>query len=582
MTEPGLHFKLPWPIQSVETLSKETFSLQFGYEEKDGKVKEFPEETKMITGDENIVLADLVVQWKITDPAKYLFNAEHPEEILFNSTSASLRSIIGSSKIDDALTSGKAEIEADVRDLLSTLVEKYDIGISILAVKLQDVELPNDEVRKAFTNVTDARETMNTKINEAGKYRNKRTNEAKGEEAAIKSKAQGDKAARIETARGDVSVFNKLYEEYRTNPDITRERLMLETLEQVLPNAEIYIMNDNGDTLKYFPIRPLENQQPKTNAEEVKKMSNDNVVNIDGRGPKGTNWKNYTKIGSIFVIVIILLAVFISNLIVVKEGQYKVIRQFGEVVRIVKTPGLTYKIPFIQSVTTLPKFQMTYDVTEAEINTKDKKRMLIDNYAIWRIEDPKKMITNARTVEKAESRMEEFIYSVVRSELGQLNYDEIINDEKSSRGSLNDRITEKVNDLLGNDNYGIVVTDVRMKRTDLPSENEQSVFTRMISERESKAQEYLSMGDAEKNRIEADTDREVQELLAKAKAEAESIRADGEAEAARIYNESFSKDPTFYSMYRTLESYKKTINDKSVIVLPSDSPYARLLMGYTD
>jgi modulator of FtsH protease HflK len=271
VTEPGLHFKLPWPIQSVETLSKETFSLQFGYEEKDGQVKEFPNETKMITGDENIVLADLVVQWKITDPSKYLFNAEDPEEILFNSTSASLRSIIGSSKIDDALTSGKAEIEAEVRDLLSTLVEKYDIGISILAVKLQDVELPNEEVRKAFTNVTDARETMNTKINEAGKYRNKRTNEAKGEVAALKSKAQGDKAARIETARGDVSVFNKLYAEYATNPEITRERLILETLEQVLPNAEIYIMNDNGDTLKYFPIRPLENQQPKANEEGSEK-----------------------------------------------------------------------------------------------------------------------------------------------------------------------------------------------------------------------------------------------------------------------------------------------------------------------
>lgn len=271
VTEPGLHFKLPWPIQSVETLSKETFSLQFGYEEKDGQVKEFPNETKMITGDENIVLADLVVQWKITDPSKYLFNSEDPEEILFDSTSASLRSIIGSSKIDDALTSGKAEIEAEVRDLLSTLVEKYDIGISILAVKLQDVELPNEEVRKAFTNVTDARETMNTKINEAGKYRNKRTNEAKGEVAALKSKAQGDKAARIETARGDVSVFNKLYAEYATNPEITRERLILETLEQVLPNAEIYIMNDNGDTLKYFPIRPLENQQPKANEEGSEK-----------------------------------------------------------------------------------------------------------------------------------------------------------------------------------------------------------------------------------------------------------------------------------------------------------------------
>lgn len=263
ITEPGLNFKLPWPIQSVEKLSKETFSLQFGYEEKDGEIQEFPDETKMITGDENIVLADLVVQWKITEPSKYLFNAENPEEILFDATSASLRSIIGSTKIDDALTSGKAEIEAEVRDLLSTLIGKYDIGISILAVKLQDVELPNDEVRQAFTNVTDARETMNTKLNEAKKYQNKRMNEAVGEKDALMANAQGDKAARIETARGDVAVFDKLYEEYKNSPEITKQRLILETLEQVLPNSEIYIMNDDGNTMKYFPIRPLEKEQPK-------------------------------------------------------------------------------------------------------------------------------------------------------------------------------------------------------------------------------------------------------------------------------------------------------------------------------
>jgi membrane protease subunit HflC len=207
--------------------------------------------------------------------------------------------------------------------------------------------------------------------------------------------------------------------------------------------------------------------------------------------------------------------------------------------------------------------------------------MLIDNYAVWRIEDPKKLITNARTLENAETKMEEFIYSAVRSELGQLNYDEIINDEKSSRGSLNDRITEKVNDLLQKDSYGISLTDVRIKRTDLPSENEASVFKRMISERESKAQEYLSKGDAKKNRIIADTDRKVKELLSTAEADAEVIRAEGEGEAAKIYNKSFSKDPEFYKLYRTLESYKKTIGDQTVIVLPSDSPYASLLMGNT-
>lgn len=311
-------------------------------------------------------------------------------------------------------------------------------------------------------------------------------------------------------------------------------------------------------------------------------MADNNVISFNERTGGSFNWRNYTKLGLFLIILIALLLFIFSNVFIVKQGEYKVVRQFGEVVRIISEPGLNYKIPFVQSVTSLPKYQMTYDVSQAEINTKDKKRILIDNYAIWKIEDPKKMISNARTLESAESRMEEFIYSVVRSELGQLDYDEIINDEKSSRGSLNDRVTEKVNELLTKDNYGIAVTDVRMKRTDLPSENELSVFTRMISERETKAQEYLSMGDAEKNRIIAQTDREVQEILAKASADAQSIKGEGEGEAAKVYNQSFSKDPEFYYMFRTLQSYKKTINGKTVIVLPSDSPYARMLMGFTE
>lgn len=262
ITEPGLHFKLPWPIQDVEKLSKTTFSLQFGYDQKEGEITDVPKDTKMITGDENIVLADMVVQWQITDPSKFIFNSEDPEQILYNSTSASLRSIIGSSKIDDALTSGKAKIEAEVRDLLAHLLEKYDIGISVTAVKLQDVELPNQEVRKAFTNVTDARETMNTKINEANKYRNQKMNEAEGEKAALISRANGDKAARIEIARGDVATFNALYSEYAKNPEITRQRLILETLDEVLPDTEIYIMKDDGNTMKYLPIRQPGSQTP--------------------------------------------------------------------------------------------------------------------------------------------------------------------------------------------------------------------------------------------------------------------------------------------------------------------------------
>lgn len=262
ISEPGLHFKMPWPIQTVETMSKETFSLQFGYQEKDGEIVEYTNDTKMITGDENIVLADMVVMWKITDPGKYLFNSDDPQAVLYNATSASLRSIIGSTKIDEALTSGKAQIEVEVYDLLTSLMETYDIGISITSVNLQDVELPNDEVRKAFTDVTDAREMENTKNNEAKRYQNQRLNEAEGEKDAIISKAEGEKAARIERARGDVAKFNSLYNEYVNAPELTKKRLILETMEEVLPYAEIYIMNDDGNTMKYFPLR-TENPAPK-------------------------------------------------------------------------------------------------------------------------------------------------------------------------------------------------------------------------------------------------------------------------------------------------------------------------------
>lgn len=310
-------------------------------------------------------------------------------------------------------------------------------------------------------------------------------------------------------------------------------------------------------------------------------MKDDTIINMKEKKSGDFAWRKYTKIGVFFIALIVVLGLIFSNIFIVKEGEYKVIRQFGEVVKIKSEPGLSFKIPFIQTVSSLPKYQMTYDVSKAEINTKDKKRMIIDNYAIWKIVDPKKMISNARTVDNAEARMKDFIYSVVRAELGQLNYDEIINDEKSSRGSLNDQVTQKVNDLLAKDNYGIVVTDVRTKRTDLPEENEKSVYTRMISERESKAQEYLSKGDAQKNRIEANTDREVKEMISKAQADAEVIRSEGEGQAAKIYNQSFSKDKEFYHLFRTLESYKKTIGNETVIVLPSDSPYAKLLMGYT-
>jgi len=331
--------------------------------------------------------------------------------------------------------------------------------------------------------------------------------------------------------------------------------------------------NDNNP-FKSIEEKFLERQRAKKKAQKATGTS------VTPKAP--FEIKKYVKLTFILTVLFALAVIVIANMFIVKEDEYRVVRQFGEIKRIVDEPGMNMKIPFIQSVTTLPKSLMSYNVSEEEINTKDKKRIIIDNYSVWRITNPGKMISNARNIVNAESRLGEFIYSVVRTELGQLNYVDVVNDENSSRGSMNDRVTKRVNEFLAEGNYGIEVVDVRMKRIDLPEENEQSIYTRMISERQSTAQSYLSQGDADKRRIEAETDREVQEMLATAKKEAAIIHAEGESEAAKVYNNAFSKDPEFYNLYRTLQSYTKTIGEDTMIIIPADSPYAKVLTGYLD
>ncbi|MHC8517319.1 protease modulator HflC [Sporosarcina sp. ITBMC105] len=327
------------------------------------------------------------------------------------------------------------------------------------------------------------------------------------------------------------------------------------------------------------PFKSIEEKFMEKQRAKQKSSPNSNKV-ITPKRP--LNVKKYMRTAILLTLFFAIAVILLANVFVVKEDEYRVVRQFGEIKRTIQEPGLNMKVPFIQTVTVLPKNQMTYNVSETEINTRDKKRIIIDNYAVWRINNPTKMITNARNIINAESRMEEFIYSVIRNEMGKLDYVDVVNDENSSRGSLNDRVTEKVNAFLEEGNFGIEVIDVRMKRIDLPEENEHSIYTRMISERDSTAQTYLSEGDAAKKKIEAETDREVQEMLATAKKDAAIIHAEGEAEAAKIYNDAFSKDPEFYNLYRTLQSYSRTIGDDTMIIMPADSPYAKILTGYLE
>ena len=253
---PGLRFKLPYPIQTVIKVSRETFSLTLGYDEGSSGTTVKETEAKMITGDENIILADLEVQWQVIDPIAFIYNSEDPVDILKNATSSALRGVIGSSLVDDALTDGRTRIMNDIRDTLVEMIDSYNIGIAIRNVNLQDVDLPTAEVSDAFKKVASAREERITKINQANRYRNEKINTAEGQKAALISKAEGVKVSRTEQARGEVAQFDAIYSEYINNKDITRDRLMIETLEKVLPDVQIYIMQENegSNTVKYLPL----------------------------------------------------------------------------------------------------------------------------------------------------------------------------------------------------------------------------------------------------------------------------------------------------------------------------------------
>lgn len=256
----GFHFKLPWPLEEAVVLPvRLTQQLTFGYRETNGNLTEVPEEALMITGDESLVWADLLVEWKIADIEKYAFNVEEPEQLLRNAVSASLRSVMGTTNLDTAITTGKFQLQAEVERRLIELMSTYDAGITVVSVKLQDVE-PPDAVKDDFKAVTDAREAKVTKVNEATKYRNEKIPQARGEAQRLIEQAQGAKTARINAAQGDVARYKAIFDAYKINPTVTERRLILETLEEILPGAQITIVDSSDGTVKYLPINPRQGE----------------------------------------------------------------------------------------------------------------------------------------------------------------------------------------------------------------------------------------------------------------------------------------------------------------------------------
>ena len=267
------------------------------------------------------------------------------------------------------------------------------------------------------------------------------------------------------------------------------------------------------------------------------------------------------------VFFILIAIVGLSTVFTVDETRQVVILQFGEPVRIIKTPGLHFKLPApLQVAQHFDDRLLEYDVSPEEILSKDKKSLIVDNYVRWRIIDPLLFLQTVQTEPIAKTRIDDIVYSELRRELGTHNMSEIITE---NRELIMETVTKQ--SATATKPYGIEVVDVRLKRVDLPQNNEQSIYRRMQAERIRQANKFRSEGEEESQKIKASTDKDKTIILANAYKEAEEVKGEGEAKAVDIYARAFSKDPDFYEFYRTLETYKIILDKKTTLVLPTNS-----------
>ncbi len=279
------------------------------------------------------------------------------------------------------------------------------------------------------------------------------------------------------------------------------------------------------------------------------------------------------------VIAVLLLVILGSSVVVTAENEFTLIRQFGRISKVVDQPGVSLKLPFVQTVDAFPKQTLLYDLVPSEVITRDKKTMITDSYVLWRISEPMKFAQTLNgSVMNAESRINTAVYNALKNAISSMNQDEVIT---SRDGELSALVMDKIDDNM--DQYGIELMLFETKQLDLPDDNKEAVYERMISERDNIAATYTAEGNSEAQVIRNSTDKEVAISISEAKKQAEILVAEGEAEYMRILSEAYDTEEKteFYSFVRSLDALRVSMTgQEKTIILSSDSPIAKIFEGY--
>ena len=279
--EKGLHFKIPF-IQKATKVDTTVRGLKIGYgEDSDGNTYSVEHESIMITSDYNFIDCDFYISYQVTDPIKYLYNSDDPDMIVKNIAMSSIRSTVSAFTVDNAITTGKAQIQSNVKAMMVEELEKQDIGITLVDASIQDVEPPTDDIIEAFTAVETAKQGKESAVNEANAYRNAKLPEAEAEADKIVQTAEAEKSARINEATGQAARFNEEYNEYVHYPLITKQRMFMEAMSDVLPTLQVVIDQGDGEIMKYYPITDLNKAAGVDDSRTSKSSSNSKKTALD-------------------------------------------------------------------------------------------------------------------------------------------------------------------------------------------------------------------------------------------------------------------------------------------------------------
>lgn len=278
------------------------------------------------------------------------------------------------------------------------------------------------------------------------------------------------------------------------------------------------------------------------------------------------------------IILAVAVCVGLSSMVVTQENEYTLIRQFGKIDHVESEAGLSFRIPFIQTADTLPKYVQIYDLAPSDVITKDKKTMITNSYVLWQITDPVKFAQSLNgSIGNAENRINTVVYNSIKNIISSLTQEEVISGRD---GELTQAILANIGNTFSQ--YGINVITVETKQLDLPADNKEAVYERMISERENIAATYTAEGTSEAQIIKNTTDKEVSIMLSDAKKQAEILKAEGEAEYMKVLSDAYADESKtdFYSFVRSLDALKASmVGDNKTIILSEDSPIAQIFNG---